>query len=99
MIKNFLFPKIKRSSSRYFYQVLWRFLSSGFRFGIFDSTLATEGGEMRPNYFKNRPPDRKLQARGSRLASLGDQIVRFSGRKNQLAILHFGKRKFLIKTI
>ncbi len=45
--------------------------------------------------FPPGPPDRKLQARGSRLASLGDQIVRFSGRKNQLAILHFGKRKFL----
>jgi hypothetical protein len=61
---------------------------------------------MRPNYFKNRPPDRKLQARGSRLAEfiltkegLGNQIIRFSGRKKQLAILHFGKRKFLIKTI
>jgi hypothetical protein len=37
-----------------------------------------------------------LQARGSRLASLGDQIIRNFGRKNQLAILHFGKRKFLI---
>jgi len=99
MIKNFLFPKLKCSPSRYFYQVLWQFLSSGFRFGIFGQVLAAAGGEMRPNYFKNRPPDRKLQARGSRLASLGDQIVRFSGRKKQLAILHFGKRKFLIKTI
>jgi len=28
-----------------------------------------------------------LQARGSRLASLGDQIVRNFGRKKQLAIL------------
>jgi len=49
------------------------------------------------------PPDRKLQARGSRLAEfvptekkLGDQIVRNFRRKNQLAILHFNKRKFLI---
>lgn len=50
-----------------FSQVLWQFLSSGFRFGIFDQTLATCGGEMRPNYFKNSPPNRKLQARGSRL--------------------------------
>ena len=40
------------------------------------------------------PPDRKLQAKGGRLASLGNQIIRFSGRKNQLAILLFGKRKF-----
>jgi len=73
MIKSFLFPKLKCSSSRYFYRVLWQFLSSGFRFGIFGQILAAIGGEMRPNYFKNRPPDRKLQARGSRLASLGDQ--------------------------
>ena len=99
MIKNFLFPKLKCSSSRYFYQVLWQFLSSEFRFGIFGQLLAAAGGEMRPNYFEYSPPNRKLQARGSRLASLGDQIVRNFGRKNQLAILHFRKRKFLIKTI
>ena len=101
MIKNFPFPKLKRSSSRYFYQVLWQFLSSGFRFGIFGQTLVRDSSrdEMRPNYFKNSPPDRKLQARGVRLASLGDQIIKFLGRKKQLAILHFGKRKFLIKTI
>jgi len=99
MIKNFLFPKLKCSPSRYFYQVLWQFLSSGSRFVIFGQTPAAAGGEMRPNYFKNSPPNRKLQARGSRLASLGDQIVRFYGRKKQLAILHFGKRKFLIKSI
>ena len=98
MIKKFLFPKLKCSSSRYFYQVLWQFLSSGFRFGIFGQIPAA-GGEMRPNYFKNSPPDRKLQARGSRLAPLGDQIVRNSRRKNQLTILHFGKRKFLTKSI
>jgi len=94
MIKNFLFPKLKCSSSRYFYQVLWQFLSSGFRFGIFGQILAACGGEMRPNYFKNRPPDRKLQARGGRLASLGDQIVRNFGRKNQLAVLLLGKENF-----
>gem|GEM_PF-4676223 len=98
-MKNFLFPKLKYSSSRYFYQVFWQFLSSEFRFGIFGQTLAPPWrGEMRPNYFKNRPPDRKLQARGSRLprikCGVGDQIIRFSGRKNQLAILHFGKRNF-----
>ena len=52
-MKNFLFPKLKRSSSRYFYQVLWQFLSSGFLFGIFSQTLAAAGGEMRPNYFNN----------------------------------------------
>ena len=37
--------------------------------------------------FSLGPPDRKLQARGSRLASLGDQIVKNFGRKKQLAIL------------
>jgi len=42
---------------------------------------------MGSDFFKQTPPDRKLQARGIRLASLGDQIVRFSGRKKQLAIL------------
>ena len=78
--------------------------SSGFRFppslklwragGIFGQTLAAAGGEMRPNYFKNSPPNGKLQARGNRLASLGDQIVRNSGRKNQLAILLLGKENF-----
>ena len=97
MIKNFLFPKY--GSSRYFLQVLWQFLSSGFRFGIFGQTHAAAGGEMRPNYFKNRPPDRKLQVFVHRAAAGGHQIVRNSGRKNQLAILHFGKRKFLIKSI
>jgi len=56
--------------------------------------LAAFGGENRPNYFNNRPPDRKLQARGSRLASLGDQIVRNFGRKNQLAVLLLGKENF-----
>jgi len=55
MIKNFLFPKLKCSSSRYFYQVLWQFLSSEFRFGIFGQTPAAAGGEMRPNYLKYRP--------------------------------------------
>jgi len=99
-MKIFLFPKLKCGSSRYFYQVLWQFLSSGFRFGISRGDfLAACGGEMRPNYFKNSPPNRKLQVFKVRLASLGDQIVRNFGRKKQLAILHFGKRKFLIKTI
>jgi hypothetical protein len=85
-----------------FLQVLWQFLSArrsrdfGISRGAF---LAAYGGENRPNYFKNRPHFRKPQGIGSRLASLGDQIVRNFGRKNQLAILHFGKRKFLIKTI
>jgi hypothetical protein len=43
--------------------------------------------KMSSDFFQQTPPDRKLQARGSRLASLGDQIVRNFGRKNQLAIL------------
>jgi len=76
MIKNFLFQKLKCSSSRYFYQVLWQFLSSGFWFGIFGQILAACGGEMRPNYFKNTPPDRKMQARGSRLALRGKNCQR-----------------------
>ncbi|MDO8512388.1 MAG: hypothetical protein Q7S57_03890 [bacterium] len=63
MIKNFIFPKLKFSLSQYFYQVHWQFLSSGFWFGIFGQTFATAGGEMRPNCFKNKPPNRKLQAR------------------------------------
>ncbi|PIR97638.1 MAG: hypothetical protein COT91_00605 [Candidatus Doudnabacteria bacterium CG10_big_fil_rev_8_21_14_0_10_41_10] len=52
---------------------------------------------------RQKPSNRKLQARGSRLArpafrrgKVGDQIVRKLGRKKQLAILHFGKRIFLI---
>jgi hypothetical protein len=94
MIKNFLFPKLKCSSSRYFYQVLWQFLSSGFWLGIFGQTLAACGGEMRPNYLKNRPHNRKSQQVRVRLASLGDQIVKNFGRKNQLAILLLGKENF-----
>jgi len=99
MIKNFLFPKLKCSSSRYFYQVLWQFLSSEFRFGIFGQTLAAAGGEIRPNYFKNSPPNRKLQVFGHGVTAGGHQIVRNFGRKKQLAVLYFGKRKFLIKPI
>ena len=99
MIKNFLFPKLKCSSSRYFYQVLWQFLSSEFWFGIFGQIPATAGGEIRPNYLKYRPPQRKMQVFVHRAAFGGHQIVRNFGRKKQLAILHFGKRKFLIKTI
>ena len=44
-MKDFLFPKLKCSPSRYFYQVLWQFLSSEFRFGIFGQTTAAAGGE------------------------------------------------------
>jgi len=50
-------------------------------------TVAACGGEMRSNYFKNRAPVRKSQILLVLLASLGDQIVRNFGRKNQLAIL------------
>src|SRR3989344_9253339 len=94
LIKNFLFPKLKCSSSRYFYQVLWQFLlvRRSRDFGILRD-------ENRPNYFKNRPHFRKPQGFGSRPASLGCQFVLNFGRKKQLAILHFGKRKMLIKTI
>ena len=98
MIQKFSFPKIKMQLDPIFLQVLWQFLSArrsrdfGFSRGAF---LAPPWrGENRPNYFKNRPHFRKAQGFGSRLASLGDQIVRFSGRKNQLAILLLGKEKF-----
>ena len=77
-----------------FLQVLWQFLSSGFRFGIFGQLLAAAGGEMSPNYFKNSPHNRKSQQVRVRLASLGDQIVRNFGRKNQLAVLLLGKENF-----
>ena len=110
MIKIFFFLSLKELFEPIFYQVLWRFLSSGCRFppslklrrtgGIFGQTLAPPWrGEMRPNYFQYLPPDRKSQIHRVRLASLGDRIVRFSGRKKQLAILLLGKENFLIKTI
>jgi len=99
MIKKFSFPKIKMQFEPIFLQVLWQFLSarrSG-DFGILRGAfLAAFGGENRPNYFKNRPHFRKVQGIGIRLASLGGQFVLNFGRKNQLAILFFGKRKFLI---
>jgi len=54
-----------------------------FRFLI----TAAAGGEMGSNYLKNTGQLRKRQVDKSRLASLGDQIVRNYGLKNQLAIL------------
>ena len=84
-MKKFSF--IKCGSSRYFYQVLWQFLISGFRFGIFGQTLAAAGGEMRPNYFKYTQPARKGQCLAPPQAGLGNQIVRNFGQKNQLAVL------------
>ena len=100
-IKKFSFPKIKMQFEPIFLQVLWQFLSArrsrdfGFSQGAF---LAACGGENRPNYFQNRPHFRKAQGIGSRLSSLGGQFVLNFGRKNQLAILLFRKRKILIKT-
>ena len=44
--------------------------------------------------FSLGPHFRKPQGIESRLASLGDQIVRFLERKNQLAILLLGKENF-----
>jgi len=85
-MKKFSFTKC--GSSRYFYQVLWQFLRlrrSRSNFG--GLAVAAAGGEMRSNYFKNRAPVRKSQISLARLASLGDQIVRNFGRKNQLAVL------------
>ena len=60
----------KRSSSRYFYQVLWQFLSSGFRFGIFGQLLTAVGDEMRPNYFKYRPPNETCSEFGADIYAL-----------------------------
>ncbi|PIU98758.1 hypothetical protein COS60_01370 [Candidatus Wolfebacteria bacterium CG03_land_8_20_14_0_80_39_317] len=78
----------KCSSSRYFYQVLWQFLRSRrSRSNFRGLAVAAEGGEMRSNYFQNRAPVRKSQISLVRLASLGDQIVRDFGRKNQLVVL------------
>ncbi|PIW81032.1 hypothetical protein COZ97_03970 [bacterium CG_4_8_14_3_um_filter_33_28] len=86
IMKKFSFTKC--GSSRYFYQVLWQFLRSRRSRLIFGGlTVAAAGGEMRSNYFKNTAPVRNLQAIWVRLASLGDQIVRDFGRKNQLAVL------------
>jgi hypothetical protein len=85
-MKKFSFTKC--DSSRYFYQVLWQFLSSRRSRSNFGGlAVAAVGGEMRSNYFKNTAPVRILQAISVRLASLGDQIVRNFGRKNQLAVL------------
>ena len=97
MSQKFYFPKIKMQSEPIFLQVLWQFLSArrSRDFGILRwAFLAACGGEMRPNYFKNRPHFRKRQGVGSRLASLGGQFVLNFGRKNQLAILFLGKENF-----
>ncbi len=56
--------------------------------------LAACGREIRSNYFQNTPHFRKRQIHRHSAAFGGGQIVRFSGRKNQLAIL--GKKEFFI---
>jgi len=85
-MKKFSFTKC--GSSRYFYQVLWQFLRSRRSRSNFGGlAVAAAGGEMRSNYFQNRAPVRKSQISLARLASLGDQIVRDFGRKNQLSVL------------
>jgi len=85
-MKKFSFTKC--GSSRYFYQVLWQFLSSRRSRSNFGGlAVAATGGEMRSNYFQNTAPVRILQAFWCCLASLGDQIVGNFGRKNQLAVL------------
>ena len=94
----FSFPKIKMQFEPIFLQVLWQFLSArrsrdfGISRGAF---LAAAGGEMRSNYLKNTEPVRIWQGFGSRLASLGDQIIRNFGRKFELAVFYFGERKNL----
>ena len=95
MIKNFSFPKIKMQFEPIFLQVIWQFLSARRSRACGRGFLAAAGGEMRSNYLKNTEPVRKLQGFGSRLASLGDQIIRNFGRKFELAVFRFGKRKIL----
>jgi hypothetical protein len=48
--------------------------------------------------FSLGPPDRKLQARDSRLASLGDQIVRNFGRKKSVGDSAFWEKKIFNHT-
>jgi len=79
-MKKFSFTKC--GSSRYFYQVLWQFLSSRRSRSNFGRlAVVAAGGEMRSNYFQNTAPVRILQAFWCRLTSLGDQIVGNFGRK------------------
>jgi len=82
-----------------FLQILWQFLRKNAASplagepqsqGLF---LAATGGEIRSNYFKYTEPVRKSQRFMGRLASLGDQIERDFGRKNQLAVLSLIKLK------
>ena len=85
-MKKFSFTKC--GSSRYFYRVIWQFLKSRRSRSNFGGLAVAASGEMCSNYFKNRAPVRKSQISLVRLASLGDQIVRDFGRKNQLAVLN-----------
>jgi len=92
-MKKSLLPKC--SSSRYFYQALWRF----FKFSakpIFAGGFVAPPwrGEMRSNYLQNTPHFRKRQIHRPSAAFGGGQIVRFWGQKDQLAIL--SKREFFI---
>jgi len=66
-MKKFSFTKC--GSSRYFYQVLWQFLSSRRSRLIFGGLLvAAFGGEMRLNYFQNRTPEKSPAKAGDFLA-------------------------------
>ncbi|MBU1291988.1 hypothetical protein KKH07_00655 [Patescibacteria group bacterium] len=87
-MKKFSFTKC--GLSRCFLQVLWQFLRSRrSRSNFWGLAVAAAGGKMRSNYFQNRAPVRKSQISVVRLASLGDQIERNFGRKNQLAVLNW----------
>ncbi|OGF51521.1 hypothetical protein A3I27_01290 [Candidatus Giovannonibacteria bacterium RIFCSPLOWO2_02_FULL_43_11b] len=109
MIKNFSVPQIQNMvHADVFLRVLLRFLSvrlpacaeasagrrriSDFSRGAF---LAPPWrGENGSHYFKNTGHFRKRQARGSRLASLGNHFVLNFGGKNELAISFGGRKNF-----
>ena len=100
MIKNFLLSKLKNMvRADVFIQVLWQFLSVRRSRNFAHPFRAACGGENGSDYLYYPAPRRKLQVRGDRLASLGGQFVLDFGRKNQLAILNFARRKFLIQII
>jgi len=70
-MKKFSFTKC--GSRRYFYQILWQFLSSRrSRSNFLGLAVAACGGEMRSNYFQNRAPARNCQIRLARCGGLGD---------------------------
>src|SRR3989344_91794 len=96
IMKNFFCP-YKIWFEPICFQVLWQF-------GMFAAEPLTSSAcpiraahsaartEFRSSYFKNTPPIRISQARGSRLASLGGQFVLFLERKRK-GFINNGKCK------